>query len=459
MIKNRAQLEDFHGAGATPVLDAVEAAIKSVEPASLVRRAVKYSHGSVTVQDIHGKKQTFTGFGDVYVVGAGKAAAAMADELCSILKVSEAAITVPYGIRPQDSRIQFVQASHPIPDENGIMGTKRILQVLKKAKENDLVFVLVSGGGSALMPMPAGRLELADKQRITAGLLASGATIHEINAVRKHLSSVKGGQLARHVAGTTVSLILSDVVSDDLGSIASGPTFPDSSTFGDALGIIKKYNVAGDSDPAARHLMDGVSGQVAETPKPGDPVFGRVHNFLVGNNSVACNAAADSLKGSGFKVRYLGSDFGGPAADFGRLMARTATNLEPLHAVVAGGETVVRLGSKSGRGGRNQEAALAFALGLLGSSVVAAFVGTDGIDGNSDAAGALVSARTVTRGMEAYLENHDSYNALENSLVFTGLTGTNVNDITIICRPALQSLALNRTVHRLLNFAAAKDTQ
>ncbi len=436
MIKNRAQLEDFHGAGARPVLDAVEAAIKSAEPASLVRKAVQYSHGSATVQDIHGKKQTFSNFNDVYAVGAGKAAAAMADELCSILKVTEAAITVPYGIKPRDSRIQFVQASHPVPDENGIMGTKRILQILKKARKNDLVFVLVSGGGSALMPLPAGRLELADKQRITAGLLASGATIHEINVVRKHLSEVKGGQLVRHVAGTAVSLVISDVIGDDLAAIASGPTFPDSSTFADARDIIRRYNVAGDSDPAVRHLMDGAAGKIAETPKPGDPVFGRVHNFLVGNNSVACRAAADSLKRDGFKVKYLGSDFGGPAADFGRLMASKAADLEPLHAIVAGGETVVRLGEKSGRGGRNQEAALAFALDLQDSSVVAAFVGTDGIDGNSDAAGALVSARTERKGMEQYLENHDSYNALKNSLLFTGLTGTNVNDIAIVCRLA-----------------------
>lgn len=459
MIKNRAQLEDFHGPDARPILDAVEAAIKSVEPAGLVRKAVKYSHGSVTVQDIHGKNQTFSNFNNVYVVGAGKAAAAMADELCSILKVTEAAITVPYGIRPQDSRIHFTQASHPIPDENGIVGTKRILQTLKKAQKNDLVFVLVSGGGSALMPLPAGALELADKQRITAGLLASGATIGEINVVRKHLSAVKGGQLARNVAGIAVSLVISDVIGDDLGSIASGPTFPDLSTFSDALGIIRKYDIAGDSNPAVRHLMDGTAGRIAETPKPGDPVFDRVHNFLVGNNSVACRAAAGSLTQSGFTVRYLGSDFGGLAADFGRLMANKAEDIEPLQAIVVGGETVVRLGEKSGKGGRNQEAALAFALELQNSDVVAAFVGTDGIDGNSDAAGALISSRTETKGMEQYLESHDSYNALKNSRVFTGLTGTNVNDIAIVCRPALQSLALNRTVHRLLNSAASKDTQ
>ncbi|MEO9294680.1 MAG: DUF4147 domain-containing protein [Nitrososphaera sp.] len=443
MIKNRADLERFHGKGASAVLAALEAAINSVEPGSLVRRAVSYDKGAITVRDICGKRKRLSGFDNVYVVGAGKATAAMAEALYEMLgsRVSAGAINVPpkKGNFKNDA-IVVTHASHPVPDENGVRGAKKILDIVRKADEDDLVIVLISGGGSALMPLPAKGVSLKDKQDMTARLLASGASIQEINVVRKHLSAIKGGRLVQKAKCTIASLILSDVIGDDIGAIASGPTYPDSSTFADAMRIIKKYDIDG---PAAvvRHIESGVCGRIQETPKKDDPVFflGRVHNFLIGNNAFACKAAVESLRRSGLKVKYIGSEYGGAAEDFGKLFSRTAANLKARHAVVAGGETTVRLGKNPGMGGRNQQAALAYALSKPGNAV-AAFMGTDGIDGNSDAAGAIISQKSMALAekilAERYLVAHDSYHALEkmNALLFTGLTGTNVNDIAVGCR-------------------------
>lgn len=438
MIKNRAQLAAFHGRDAGPVLAALEAAIKSVEPGLLIGRAAKYDKDTLIVRDICGKKKRFPDFNDVYIVGAGKATTAMADALCSILgsRIAGGAINAPKGDFKSDV-VKVTHASHPIPDENGVKGAKKILDVVAKAKKNDIVIVLISGGGSALMPLPAAGVSLADKQDMTARLLASGASIQEINTVRKHLSAVKGGRLVQNAKCRIVSLILSDVIGDDIGTIASGPTCPDSSTFADVMRVLRKYHI--DGGAAVRHIEKGTKGQIEETPKPGDPVFERVHNFLIGNNAVACRAAVQSLRMTGLKARYLGSEHGGLAGDFGRLVADLAAGLKPGWALIAGGETTVRLGMNPGKGGRNQQAALACAVSK--PAAIAAFMGTDGIDGNSDAAGAIVSQKSVDIATKIdakrYLAAHDSYHALEKmgSLLFTGLTGTNVNDIAIAYRP------------------------
>lgn len=439
MIKNRVALAKFHGKGASVALGALEAAVKSVDPRALVRRALKFRAGSLLATDIRGKTSRFGSFNDVYIVGAGKAAGAMADAACAILKgrVAGGAINVPYGIEASNDQLSVTHASHPVPDENGVRGTEKIIAVLERAREDDLVIVLISGGGSALMPLPAKGLSLNDKQKATSGLLASGASIHEINVVRKHLSQVKGGQLATHTRARIVALVLSDVVGDDLGIVASGPAYPDSSTFADALAVARKYGLTG---AAARHIAKGVRGLIEETPKPGDPVFGRVTNVLIGNNEVACRSAAGYLRRRGLRVENLGSGFDGEARDLGVVLARLAENrARKPFALVAGGETTVKLGSRPGTGGRNQEAALSCALALAaGRRVVAAFMGTDGIDGNSDAAGAIVSGRSaaIAKKINAgrYLARHDSYHALEKmgSLIFTGPTGTNVNDVAVL---------------------------
>jgi glycerate 2-kinase len=445
LISNRRELASFHSDRSSRlVLAALEVAVESVMPDTLVKRAVKFNRG-LSLRDVHSKIVRLRKFDRVYIVGAGKATAGMAGSLQSILhkKVAGGAITVPYGVNAKIRGISLMHASHPVPDRAGIEGTKKILHTLEKAEGNDLVFVLISGGGSALMPLPAPGVSLADKQKITNLLLRSGASIHEMNAVRKHLSAVKGGQLLRHINSqcTVVSLILSDVVGDDLEVIASGPTSPDNSTFADALKILKKYDIR-KPDAAIAYIAKGAKGMIEETPKPDDPVFSRVHNMLIGNNSIACASAANYLKKRRVPVAYLGSEFDGDAKEFGVFLARMTSDLggRPF-AVVAGGETTVRLNkSRTGTGGRNQEAALAFLIELKRQDMALACMGSDGIDGNSKAAGALVSPKTMANAkkidLKRYLDGHDSHQAFKRlrSLIFTGYTGTNVNDIVVMCR-------------------------
>lgn len=445
MIVNRHKLERFHRSRSSRlILSTLAVAIGSVRPAPLIKRAVKFSNSELTVRDIHGNVSKLREFDRVYIVGAGKAVPGMAYALCSILgnKIAAGAITVPYGTKPEINRVLVTEASHPIPDKAGIKGTRNIISILRKADHNDLVIFLISGGGSALMPMPASGISLTDKQNITSSLLRSGASIHEINAVRKHLSAVKGGQLLRHVneSCTLLSLILSDVIGDDLGMIASGPTCPDNSTFNDALNILRKYRIESPVT-AIRYVAKGAKGKIKETPKPQEDLFSRIHNVLIGNNAIACKAAVSHLKKRGMQAVNLGSEFDGEAKEFGVLLARLALGLGCKRlAIVAGGETTVKLGShKNGLGGRNQEAALSCLAKLDRHDVAIGCIGTDGIDGNSDAAGALVSPKTIMLAkkmdVQKYLNMHDSYNAFKklDSLIFTGYTGTNVNDIAIVC--------------------------
>jgi glycerate 2-kinase len=446
LIVNRHKLERFHRSKSSRlILSTLSVAIDSVRPAPLIKRAVKFSNDELTVRDIHGNVAKLGEFDRVYIVGAGKAAPGMAYAVCSILgnKVAAGAITVPYGSKAKKiKRVLVTEASHPIPDNAGIKGTRKILSILRKADQNDLVIFLISGGGSALMPLPASGISLADKQKITNSLLRSGASIHEINAVRKHLSAVKGGQLLRHVneSCTLLSLILSDVIGDDLGIIASGPTYPDSSTFSDALNILGKYRI---QRPVAaiEYVAKGAKGKIEETLKPQDGLFSRIHNMLIGNNAIACKAAVGYLKKHGMQAVNLGSEFNGEAKEFGAFLAGRALGLGRKRlAIVAGGETTVKLHmSKNGLGGRNQEAALSCLAALDRCDVAIGCIGTDGIDGNSDAAGALVSPKTImlanNMDLQKYLNMHDSYHAFKklNSLIFTGFTGTNVNDIAIVC--------------------------
>jgi glycerate-2-kinase len=454
LIKNRAELARIHGGKpARLVLSALEHGLDSVDPQVLIRRAVRFGD-ELTILDISGKKTSVPGFENAYLVGAGKATARMADALCTILgrTVAGGSISVPYGDATKVSKknrslITVTEASHPIPDNSGLQGTQRIIEVLKEARKNDLVFVLLSGGGSSLMPFPAPGLRLSDKQNITNKLLRSGADIAEMNVVRKHLSAIKGGQMLKYLGSScrVISLILSDVIDDDLSIIASGPTYPDSSTFGDAVSIVRKYGAAKVSDPSMNYLVLGASGRFADTPKPGDPLFNDVKNLLIGSNSVACQSVVSFLQRKGLRAVYLGSLFDGEAKDLGIFVGRLASHLAdsalPPLAMVLGGETTVKMGSKKeGVGGRNQEAALSCAMAMKNAPAIAAFMGTDGIDGNSDAAGAIVSQKTASIAeskrvnLHAHLASHDSYHALRKlrSLIVTGRTGTNVNDIAIV---------------------------
>jgi glycerate-2-kinase len=462
IIINRSVLERQHqGCQSLNIaLSALEYSVKYVDPKILVNRTVKLKGSKLRLKDIKSEKVELdlSDFDSVYIVGAGKATAGMTDALCEILKrrISYGAINVPYHTNRQIDRISITEANHPLPDESGVNGTKKILDILKKTKSTDLVFVLISGGGSALLPLPAQGITLLNKQQIVNTIMSRGATIHEINVIRKHLSMIKGGQLLRYVKKgcTVVSLILSDVIGDKLDTIASGPTVPDSSTFKEAALILKKYDLwngkSGQNSPVKEVIIKGMKGSSNDTPKPGDQIFNKVHNLLIGNNALVCENAVKYLKKHRLQALNLGSSFDGEAKNFGRMLAKLATTYKiPFtpFGFVLGGETTVKLNKikNNGVGGRNQEAILAAILSSkfhCHDDISIVCMGTDGIDGNSDAAGGLLTPKTISMikekklELKRYLNNHDSYNALKkvNSVIMTGRTGTNVNDIAIICR-------------------------
>jgi glycerate 2-kinase len=390
----------------------------------------------------------------IFVVGAGKATAPMASTLEELLgdDLSAGVITVKYGHTAKLSKIQTVEAGHPVPDRNGELGSEKILSIATSAGEKDLLFCLISGGGSALLPKAAPGVSLADKQETTRILLACGATIHEINMLRKHLSIIKGGQLAVTAApATVVSLILSDVVGDNLDAIASGPTVPDNSTFADCMKIVNKYAIADQlPEPVLNHLKKGLSGQVPETPKADDPVFENTSNIVIGSNIEALLAAEKEAAGRGYTTQVLSSMIEGETCEVARLhsaiareILRTGHPVKPPACILSGGETTVTL-KGDGLGGRNQEFALCAAADIAGTRpVVLLSGGTDGNDGPTDAAGAIVDNTTIERAATAklniagYLSNNDSYHFFKalGDLLITGPTNTNVMDLRILLIP------------------------
>ncbi len=432
-----------------PLLGLMAAALKAVDPANAVRHAVSREGNALMIGDT-----TFdlSAISRVFVVGAGKASAPMAQVLETVLedRIVAGWVNVRYGYAVPTEKIYIHEAGHPIPDESGVKGAKEILRILSDTKEDDLVIALISGGGSALLTFPAERISLKDLQLVNQLLLASGATINEINAVRKHLSRVKGGQLARaaHPA-SLVTLILSDVVGNPLDVIASGPTVPDTTTFADAWDVLERYDLVEKAPHAVvERIRGGMEGDVPETPKPGDEVFGRTRNVIVADNSVAARAAADEAAALGFHPLILTTFLEGEAREVGRVVAALAKE-EAMHGrpaslpacLILGGETTVTLRG-TGKGGRNQELALAAALAIRGLDAIAiASLGTDGSDGPTDAAGGLVDGSTVARGekhglsAEEYLQNNDSYHFLAavGDLLKTGPTRTNVNDLVFVC--------------------------
>jgi glycerate 2-kinase len=390
-------------------------------------------------------------FKDVYVIGGGKASGSMAEALEQVLggRITEGLVNVPHGTKPKTKIIELHGASHPTPDDAGVEGTRRMLEIAELAKEEDLIICLISGGGSSLMPLPRGEVSIADKREITDALLKCGATINEINTVRKHISDFKGGWFAKKAYPATIlNLILSDVVGDPLDFIASGPTVPDSTTFSDAIKVLNKYGLWNRTSQSIRKVLsDGDKGLIPDTPKANDEAFKKVFNILVGNNRVASLAACRHLKSEGLGTVLLTTTLEGEARHVGVVLAAIARevcvsgNPVPKPAgMIAGGETTVTVTGK-GSGGRNQEIALAAAEKVKGlDGVVVASLSTDGVDGPTDAAGAIVDGKTVARAAktglapEEYLAENDSYHFFSklDDLIFTGPTGTNVNDISVI---------------------------
>jgi len=391
------------------------------------------------------------GSGRVRVVGAGKASGAMAAAAEAVLgdAIADGFVVVKDGYRAATHRIRIVEAGHPVPDARGESAAREIRAVAEAAGADDLLLVLVSGGGSALTPAPVPPITLGDKQAMTRLLLAAGANINQLNAIRKHCSLLKGGQLARAAAPARVhALLLSDVIGDPLDVIASGPTAPDASTFGEALAILRRFDLL-ERAPASivDRLERGERGELPETPKPDDPIFRRVTNVVIGNNALVVDAAAARARALGYAPHVLTRSLEGEAREAAGRLVALAREIQagrgPVGApacVIAGGETTVTVRGR-GRGGRCQEFGLAAALALDGVDGIAALAaGTDGTDGPTDAAGALVDGGSVARarahGLDpaARLEDNDSNPVLAaaGDLVVTGPTNTNLLDLYLL---------------------------
>ncbi len=409
------------------------AALKAADPFEGVLRHVRFENGVLIAGR---KKYRRARFKNIYVVGAGKASARMAQAIERLLgkRITEGFINVKYGHTAKLRRIEQNECGHPVPDENGLRGTQRILALASQAGSDDLVIAVISGGASALTPAPLPPVTLEQKQRLTGELLRCGANIHELNTVRKHVSAFKGGRLAEAAAPATVlALILSDVIGDDLDVIGSGPTVPDRSTVADAERILSRYGI--NAPP------------LQESPRPGDPAFERVQNLIVGSNALAVTAAAQEAKRLGYRTLVLSTFIEGETRDVARVHAAIAKEVlasgRPVRApacIISGGETTVTIRG-SGLGGRNQEFALAAAIDIAGLEGVTIFsAGTDGTDGPTDAAGTIANGATVARasvlGLDAaaYLANNDSYRFFEalGDHIKTGPTGTNVADVRLV---------------------------
>jgi glycerate 2-kinase len=431
----------------------LQSGLQAVQPGPVIRRIVRVRTGRRIILTFGPRQYTLSPSSRLVVVGAGKAAGSMAASLEQALGPRLAdritgLVIVKDGHSVPTERIRLIEAGHPVPDEAGQQATEALLDLISGLTSRDLVIVLLTGGASSLLVAPAPGLTLADKRRTTELLLRSGATIQELNAVRKHLSVVKGGRLLACTQARVISLILSDVLGDDLATIGSGPTVPDPSRFQEACSILERYELWGRiPSHVRRHLTAGRAGRRPETPKPGAPMFRRVHNLMLGNNRAAVEAVAQAAKRLGLRPLVLSSTLTGEAREAARLLGALAREISETNrpvsrpaCLIAGGELTVTVRG-GGTGGRAQEFALAVALEIAGlRNIWVASCGTDGTDGPTPAAGAVVDGGTYARArragidLSAALQRNDAYPALAqlNGLIVTGPTGTNVNDLYLL---------------------------
>ncbi len=425
-----------------------DAAVRAVDPAEAIRRHLVRDGEHLTIGN---ERVDLGAVREIVVVGLGKAGAPMAAAVEQILgpRIARGLVVTKYGHVQPTRVIRIHEAGHPVPDDAGMEGARAVLEHVRGLGSEDLVLVLISGGGSALTPAPVEGITLAEKQSLTKALLACGADIREMNTLRKHISRIKGGQLARAAAPARVfTLILSDIVGDPLDAIASGPTVPDPTTYADALAILDKYRIRQEIPASVRtHLEAGAAGRLPETPKPEDPLFGRVKSVMVASNIQALEAAEAEARRLGFQAVILSSFIEGETREIARMHAALALEArasghpaKPPICLITGGETTVTLRGK-GKGGRTQEFALAAALDIAGQrDVVVLSAGTDGTDGPTDAAGALADGETVARALalglkpRAALDGNDAYPFFERlgDLVMTGPTRTNVMDVRLV---------------------------
>jgi len=437
MIRNRAALAA--SSAHEVALDCIEAAIDAAGPDVATRSAVSRDGETLTIGET---TYDLTDYTDVIIVGGGKAAGGVTRELESILgdRLSGGHIVVKQATDTETVRTTV--GDHPLPSARNVEATADILGTVDEADEDTLVLFVLTGGASALLSAPAGDLTLDDLQTTTDRLLSGGVQIAEINAVRKHLSDLKGGQIARRGAPATVAgLLISDVVGNDLSTIGSGPSVPDDTTYEDALGVFERHDL---TPPTAvrDHLEAGRDGRLSETPFPDDSVFDRVTNHLIGDNGTALDAAATVAREAGYEPLVLTSRLRGEAREVAKPLVAiaeeataTGTPVEPPAVLLAGGETTVTVTGDGGQGGPNQEFVLSGALDHDGDAVIAA-VDTDGEDGSSDVAGAIADGTVVDdrgRARDALLANDaGSYLSDVGATIETGPTGTNVNDVAVI---------------------------
>jgi glycerate 2-kinase len=420
------------------VLDMLTAAVEAVHPSRVVKDVfcgTQLVFASETID--------LSSFDNLYVVSFGKASVGMAQAVCDAVTVTKGVvITNDPSATITNHSIEVIVGGHPLPNEGSIRGAEKILDLLGQCSENDCVIVLISGGGSALFCKP--RVPLNDLQKTTDMLLRSGACIDELNVVRKHLSLVKGGQLARSTKAVIVSLIMSDVVHDPISSIASGPTSPDSTTFSNAREILIRYGLWANIPGTVKTVIsEGIAGRVSETLKENDPVFRTVFNFIIANNERACHGALEKAKELGYDPKLITTSVTGESRVIGRyLINRVKKSLcDGKTVFITSGETTVTVRG-TGIGGRNQELVLSCVEDIEGDDVVVASFATDGFDGNSTVAGALADGFTLARALEKgldpsrFLEQNNSYVFFQGlgDALKTGLTGTNVMDVQILIR-------------------------
>jgi len=425
--------------------DIFKAGVKAVDPERAVQKYVRRKGNQLFVGDC---SYILDSYKRIFLIGAGKGTAPMAKALEDILEewLTNGMIIVKYGHGIPLEKTQILEADHPIPDDAGLRATEELLKQVKRCTEEDLIICAFSGGGSALLPAPSFPITLDQKQATTRLLLECGATINEINAIRKHLSRSKGGWLAKEAyPATIVSLLLSDVIGDRLDVIASGPTVPDESTFSDCINIIDRYKLS-DRLPSTvvEYFKKGAAGSLPETPKAEDPVFSQVQNLIVGNNRESLLAAKERAISLGYNTIVLSSQIEGEAREVAQVFAAIGKEIfqanlpiSPPACVIAGGETTVTIKGR-GKGGRNQELALACAIAIDGWGGISLLsAGSDGTDGPTDAAGAIVNGTTCKRARQTnlyprdFLLANDSYTFFESlgDLLKTGPTRTNVMDI------------------------------
>jgi hydroxypyruvate reductase len=431
----------------------LNSAIAAVVPQYFFPRQILLRRNTLFIHEDFGRSRDYDlrAFKRIVVLGAGKASARMAEACEGLLgaRIDSGLVITKYGHACPLSRVQVLEAGHPLPDAAGLKGARAMITLLEESRPEDLILFLTSGGCSALLPAPTPPVTLKEKQVLTALLLRSGATIQEINTVRKHLSQTKGGQLAKLAyPATVINLIISDVVGDRLDSIGSGPYVPDPSTFQEAWGVLDKYQLLKVAPQGiVNHLKAGIQRQVEETPKPGAPCFRKVRNFILARNRSALRAAAARARAFGFIPLVLTSQVQGEARELAKFYGALAKEihlsghpLKPPACLIAGGEPTVTVRG-TGLGGRNMELALAVAREIKGlPKAVFLSAGTDGSDGPTDAAGAIADGRTWDRALkkgvspEKKLENNDSYYFFKEAggLVITGPTGTNVMDIHLL---------------------------